>query len=154
MLGLWVLVGLITLVLNVLAGGVAAVRGYVTFGQLVTWGFRFWLVAFVIAGAWAAIATFISSCFKTPMLSLLTTFGTFFVLWLFGLGGFVARIKDMAATHVAKPMNWYEYLYPNAYDELLLSPEWGRVLTGIGILVAFVIAMTALGSMVFARRDI
>ena len=64
MLGLWAIVSLITLVLNVIAGTVAASRGYVTVGQLMTWGVRFWLVAVIISGTWAAIATFISSCFR------------------------------------------------------------------------------------------
>src|SRR5262249_27112151 len=72
-LALWGLVALITLVLNVLAGTVAAARGYVTVGQLFTWGLRFWLTSLPISAAWAAIATFISSLFRTPILALLTT---------------------------------------------------------------------------------
>jgi ABC-type transport system involved in multi-copper enzyme maturation permease subunit len=154
MIGLWVLIGLITLVVNAIADTVALARGYVTIGQLATWGVRFWLVAFVIAGAWAAIATFISSCFKTPMLALLTTFGAFFVLWLLGVGGFIERIKDMATTHVTNPMSWYEYLYPNSYDELLLSPETTRVLTALGVLIGFVVLTNAAGAALFQRRDI
>ena len=98
MLGLWAVVALVTLVLNVIAGTVAAARGYVTVGQLFTWGLRFWLVAVVIAGTWAAIATFISSCFRTPILSLLTTFLTFFVMWMVSLVGFFVRAKDMVET--------------------------------------------------------
>src|SRR5260221_674330 len=112
-----VIVALITLVLNVLAGTVAAVRGYVTVGQLFTWGLRFWLTSLPIVGAWAAIATFISSLFRTPILALLTTFGVFFVMWLFGLGGFISRINASFESGELVPMTWYEYIYPNAYDE-------------------------------------
>lgn len=154
LLGLWLLVGLITLVLNVIAGTVAAARGYVTVGQLLTWGPRFWLVAFVIAGAWAAVATFISSLFKTPILALLTTFATFFVMWLFGLGGFIVRLRDGFTTGVIKDMSWYEYLYPNAYDTLLISPHAGKVAIAHGVLLGFVVATTAVGSLLFARRDV
>jgi ABC-type transport system involved in multi-copper enzyme maturation permease subunit len=154
LLALWVLVGLVTLVTNLLAGTVALARGYVSLGELFAWGTRFWFVAFIIAGAWAAIAALISSCFRTPILALLTTFAVFFVLWLAGLGGFLSRLRDASATGVVKEMSWYEYLYPNAYDTLLLSPERTKVLTALGILVAVVGMMTAAGSALFERRDV
>jgi ABC-type transport system involved in multi-copper enzyme maturation permease subunit len=154
MLGLWSVVALMLLALNVMAGIVAAARGYVTPGQLFTWGLRFWLVAVVIAGSWAAIATFISSCFRTPMLSLLTTFLAFFVMWVVGLIGFVVRARDTVDTGVQKNMAWYEYLYPNTYDTLLLSPETTKVLTALGVLVGFVVLANAAGAALFQRRDI
>ncbi len=153
-LGLCVLVGLVTLALNLLAGTVALVRGYVTLEELVQWGARFWFVAFVIAGAWAAIATFISSCFRTPMLALLTTFATFFVSWIAGAGGFISRQRHATDPGIAPHMAWYEYFYPNAYDTLLLSPETTKVLTALGILVGCVAITLAAGSFVFERRDI
>jgi ABC-type transport system involved in multi-copper enzyme maturation permease subunit len=154
MLGLWGIVALITLVLNLIAGTVGVVRGYVTVGQLFTWGIRFWLVAVLIAGTWAAIATFISSCFKTPILSLLTTFVAFFVMWMVSLIGFFVRAKDAIETGVAKDMSWYEYLYPNAYDTMLLAPETTRVLTALGVLIGFVLLAAAAGSFLFQRRDV
>jgi ABC-type transport system involved in multi-copper enzyme maturation permease subunit len=154
LLALWTLTSLFTLVLNLLAGTVALARGYVTFGELLVWGARFWFVTLIISGAWAAIATFLSSCFGTPIVALLTTFATFFVLWLAGLGGFIERLRDATATGVLREMSWYEYLYPNAYDTLLLSPQITRVLTALGILLAFV-GLTAIGgSALFARRDL
>ena len=153
-LGLWALVALVTLVLNIIAGTVAAARGYVTVGQLATWGVRFWFVAVIIAGTWAALATFISSCFRTPILSLLTTFVVFFVMWLVNLIGLVVRAKDALETGVQKDMAWYEYLYPNSYDTLLLSPETTKVLTALGMLMAFVVIFNAAGAVLFQRRDI
>jgi len=154
LLGLWALVGLVTLALNVIAGSVALAKGYVTVGQLLGWGTRFWLVGLVIAGAWAAIGTFVSSLFKQPMLSLLTTFATFFVLWLFGLGGFIARAKATYETGITQDMSWYEYLYPNAYDTMLLSPQPSKVLLATGILLGFVAFVIAAGSLLFSKRDI
>jgi ABC-type transport system involved in multi-copper enzyme maturation permease subunit len=153
-LGLWVLVGLVMLVLNGLAGTVALARGYVTPRDLVGWGLRFWWVAFVIAGAWAATATVISSCFRSPILALLTTFGTFFVSWIVGTGGFISRLRFVSDTGIARQMAWYEYFYPNAYDTLLLSPEITRVLTALAILMAFVGVIVAAGSLLFEWRDI
>ena len=154
LLGLWTLVAIVTLTVNLLAASVALGKGYVSVRELFVWGARFWFVAFVISGAWAAIATFISACFVTPIVALLTTFAVFFALWLAGLGGFVGRLKDASATGVVKDMSWYEYLYPNAYDTLLLSSEWTRVLTALGILTASIALIAALGSALFERRDL
>jgi len=154
MLGLWATVALITLVINVVAGTVVAVRGYVTVTQLLTWGVRFWFVAALIAGTWAALAAFISSCFRTPILSLLTTFVTFFVMWMVSLIGFVARARDMLETGVQKDMAWYEYLYPNSYDTLLIQPEVTKFLTALGVLLGFVLVANAAGAALFQRRDI
>jgi ABC-type transport system involved in multi-copper enzyme maturation permease subunit len=151
LLGLWTLVGVVILVLNLLAGGVALVRGFLTLGELVGWGVRLWFVAFAISGVWAAIATFISSCFRTPMVALLTTFAAFFVLWIIGLRGFFSR---MSPAGVTQGMSWYEYFYPNAYDVLLLHPDAIRVLTALGILVAGASVIATAGSVLIERRDI
>ena len=156
-LGLWCLVSLVTFVIDLVADVVAITRGYVTFGEAVGWGLRFWLVAVVIAAAWASIATFVSASYRTPMLSLLTTFAVFFVLWLFGLGGFLARVRDTVAGGVgtmARGMSWYEYLYPNAYDTMLVSPSGEKAAIAVAILAGFSAALTAAGAVLFARRDL
>jgi ABC-type transport system involved in multi-copper enzyme maturation permease subunit len=154
LIGLWLITGVVALALNVLAGTVALARGYVTPGELMQWGVRFWFVSFVISGAWAAVATFISSCFRTPILALMTTFATFFVSWIAGAGGFISRQRQATEPTIGSHMAWYEYFYPNAYDTLLLSPDATKVLTALGILVGFVAITLAAMSFVFERRDI
>jgi ABC-type transport system involved in multi-copper enzyme maturation permease subunit len=154
LLGLWALVGLITLALSLLVDIVALAKGYVGFGDLIRWGSRFYFTALIIAGAWAAIATFISSCFRQPIVALLTTFGTFFVLWIVHIAGVAVRAKELIETGTAPDMRWYEYLYPNAYEDLLLSPEPKKVFTAVAILLAFVVAAIAGGSLLFSKRDI
>lgn len=177
LLGLWALVGLVTLVLDLIVNVVAVAKGVVTGHELLVWGPKSWLVAFLIAGAWAAIATFISSCFRQPIVALLTTFGTFFVLWVFNAVGAALRVRDMvvAATaaasdaaaaagdgtagapppHLSLPaMHWYEYLYPNNYKELLLSPDGKPMMIGLMLVLAYIIAAIAGGSFLFRRRDI
>ena len=65
---------------------------------------------------------------KTPILALLATFAAFFVSWICGAGGFIARQRQSIDGPVGLPsqhMGWYEYLYPNAYDTMLLSSETG-----------------------------
>ncbi len=51
-------------------------------------------------------------------------------------------------------MSWYEYVYPNAYDTMLLSPELPKVMTALAVLLGFVALVTTCGSLLFARRDI
>jgi hypothetical protein len=168
LLGLWALVALVILVLNLMVGIVALAKGFVTAGELIKWESRFWLVAVVIAGPWAAIATLISSFTKQPIAALLSTFGVFFLLWLPAKVGEALRSMEtinqmrqaMAAspdtppTPVVLPMHWFEYVYPNGYDHMLLSTEPTKVLTAVGALLGFVAVVTVLGSLVFARRDI
>jgi ABC-type transport system involved in multi-copper enzyme maturation permease subunit len=154
LVGLWVLVGLITLVLSVMVDAFALVRGYVGLGDIAGWGTRFFFVAFVIAGPWAAIATFISSCFKQPIGALLTTFATFFLTWIASLVGIAMHARELIETGKMGDMHWYEYLYPNAYDNLLLSPQPAKVFTALGILLGFVVVAAAGGSFLFAKRDI
>jgi ABC-type transport system involved in multi-copper enzyme maturation permease subunit len=166
LLGLWALVGLVTLVLDLIVNVVAVAKGVVTGHELLAWGPRSWLVAFLIAGAWAAIATFISSCFRQPIVALLTTFGTFFVLWVLSAVGSALRLREvlLAAAAAADtpdahppsmpPMHWYEYLYPNNYKELLLSPESKSVVVGLMLVLAFLVASVAGGSALFRKRDI
>jgi len=160
-LGLWLLVGLVTLVLNLIVGTVALVKGYVSAGDLLRWGTRFWFVAFVIAGAWAALATLISSFYKQPIAALLTTFGVFFLLWLASVVGAALRTKEAiekARESLEAPvlpgMHWYEYLYPNSFEQMLLSPDGSKVMTAVAVLLGFIVVAIAGGSFVFSRRDI
>lgn len=174
LLGLWALVALVILVLNVIVGAVAVAKGYVSAFDLLKWGTLFWLVAVVIAGAWAAIATLISSLTKQPIAALLTTFGVFFLLWLSNTVGAALRARevirqtreameqlgeagqtaDAMSPPVLPPMHWYEYLYPNGYETMLLSTEISKVLMALAVLLGFVVVVTVGGSLVFAKRDI
>jgi ABC-type transport system involved in multi-copper enzyme maturation permease subunit len=155
LLGLWALVALVTLVIQTIAGGVALVKGYVTPGQLFSWGLRFWLVAVAIAGAWAAIAVVTSSLFRTPVVALLTTMATFFVLWLFGMAGEFSRARSSLDAHVLDTsMRWYEYLYPNAYQSLLLAQDGHDVFRGAALLLGFVVCAAVGGAVLFERRDL
>jgi ABC-type transport system involved in multi-copper enzyme maturation permease subunit len=154
LLGLWAVVALVMLAIHVLADGVALARGYLTAGQVVTWGARFWLVGVLIAGAWTAIATLISASFRAPVVALMTTFAVFFGLWLCGSVAFASRTVKTLQTGIAGTTPWYEYLYPNAYDSMLLSPDTGRVLTAVVVLVGFVAVVMVGGSALFLRRDV
>jgi hypothetical protein len=92
---------------------------------------------------------------------LLTTFGVFFLLWLANLIGGALRAREAIqkaqetmAAPVLPGMRWYEYLYPNSYEQMLLSPDGTKVLTAVAVLLGFVVVVIAGGSFVFAKRDI
>ena len=91
---------------------------------------------------------------RRTVIPLQTTFVAFFVMWLGSLIGFFVRARDMVETGVQKDMAWYEYLYPNTYDTLLLAPETTKVLTALGVLIGFIVLANAAGAALFQRRDI
>jgi ABC-type transport system involved in multi-copper enzyme maturation permease subunit len=154
LLGLWAVVALVMLVIHALADAVALARGYVTVVQIASWGARFWLVGVLIAGAWMAIATFISASFRAPVSALMTTFAVFFALWLCGSIGFASRAMKTLENGVAGAPPWYEYLYPNAYDSMLLSPDGGKALTATVVLLGFVAVAFVGGAVLLRRRDV
>jgi ABC-type transport system involved in multi-copper enzyme maturation permease subunit len=154
LIGLWAVVALVMLAIHLLADGVAFAHGYVTIAQLFTWSLRFWLVGVLIAGAWAAIATFISAIFRAPVVALMTTFAVFFGLWLCGTIAFASRTMKDLTTDISSAPPWYEYLYPNAYDSMLLSPDAGKALTATVVLVGFVAIVMVGGSVLLQRRDV
>ena len=83
-LGLWGVVSTLTLLVHILIAHVDISRGgpAVTAGDTISWGLRFWIVSRPISLEWCAIAQLIASQFRSPILALLVTFGSFFVLWI------------------------------------------------------------------------
>jgi hypothetical protein len=63
-------------------------------------------------------------------------------------------VSESSETRVLRDLRWFEYVYPNAYDSMLLSPDPVKVLQGAGILLGFVALAIAVGSVVFQRRDL
>ncbi len=159
--GLWGIVSIITLTLMVISSIVVMIRGYISIGDFFSWGLRCWVVSALIVGVWTAVATFVSSRFKTPLLALLTTFGAFFCMWLPGFIGWAVRwgsamSQQSEATAAARisDVRWYEYLYPNGYDDLLLSPKPLQVAEGIGACMLYMIVFVGLASALFAKKDV
>ncbi len=159
--GLWGIVASITGVLTILSGILIMISGYIGVGAFIGWGVRFWIVSTLIAGTWTAVAIFVSSRFKTPILALLVTFGAFFAIWLTRAVGIISRLFETAHNmktdeHAERMVSsrWYEYLYPNGYDDLLLSPKPLQVAAGLGGCFAYMIIFVGLATLLFARRDV
>lgn len=141
--GLWGVVAAFTLMVHVSVWVVGVSFGIAPAGQVLRWGLRFYAITIPISGAWCGISTLVSSNFRVPILALLTTCGVFFALWMLkGVG--------MASESLAH----LRYLYPNTYDEWLLSPKPQRVLQGVAVLAGFMALSTSLGSFIFEKRDV
>jgi ABC-type transport system involved in multi-copper enzyme maturation permease subunit len=159
--GLWGIVSAITLALTLISSTCILIARYMTFGDFFAWGLRCWLISAMIVGAWAAVATFVSSRFKTPIYALLTTFGAFFCMFVPYLIGLAMRVGDVmtsgsksAAMKAMGDIRWFEYLYPNNYDDLLLSPKPSHVAEGIGACAVYMIVFVGLSSALFAKKDV
>jgi ABC-type transport system involved in multi-copper enzyme maturation permease subunit len=142
-LALWAVVGLVTLIMQVIIWAVTISRGDATASETFTWGLRFWATSLPITGAWCSVATLTSSVFRTPMLSLLTTGGVFFLL--FFVGFVLGKWGDIAYLH---------YFYPNNFDGMILSADRNQTLQGLGVCFAYIVLLTGIGSWTLVERDV
>lgn len=160
-LGLWATCAAVTFVMHLLIWIICVARGEAPFGQVVSWGVRYWLASMPILAMWCAVSTFMSSLFRVPIVALLATAALFFVWWLsyfpFWMGGhegFFAVFAGRAPPEtLAKPATIL-FAYPNFYDRFLLSPNAGQFLTGLAVCFGFTAALIAAGSALFGKRDV
>ena len=101
-----------------------------------------WVLTLPMSAAWCAIATFVSSLFKSPIIALLVTFATFFVLFMFWLIGTVAHADALA------------YVYPNFYAEFLVNPRLDRSMIGLASCLGMAALYVGAGSFLFTKRDV
>jgi ABC-type transport system involved in multi-copper enzyme maturation permease subunit len=140
--GAWLSVLLVTFGMNVIVWIATAAVGGLPIGTVLGWGVRFFAVSVPIGAAWCGIATLVGSQAKSPMLSLMFIFAAFFALWL---------LRVVAGFSQAE---WLSYLYPNIYDDFLLSPkasDVARGLLGTGLIAT--VTVTA-ATLLFERRDL
>ena len=140
--GVWATVSIMTLTMHAIIWVVTIARGEAPAATALGWGLRFWLVTLPISAAWCALATFVSSLFKTPIVSLLVTFAAFFALWLLWMIGQVSHADALM------------YAYPNYYDALLIHPRIDRAMTGLAACLGMAALYLGAGSFLFARRDV
>lgn len=140
--GVWATVSMMTFAMHALVWILTIVRGEATAASALGWGLRFWLITLPISAAWCGIATFVSSLFKTPIISLLVIFASFFGLWLLWMIGQVTHAEAM------------QYAYPNFYDALLVNPRVDRALTGLAACLGMAALYVGGGSYLFMKRDV
>ncbi len=132
----------VTLGMNVIVWGVTTAVAGLPLASVLRWGIEFFAVSVPITAAWCGIATLVGSQPRSPMLSLMFIFATFFGLWLMRI--------IAGASHSA----WVAYFYPSAYDKFLLSPnalDVGKGLLGLALIVGLT---TATATWLFQRRDV
>lgn len=140
--GVLATVSMMTFAMHALIWILCIVRGEAPAATALGWGIRFWLITIPISAAWCGIATFVSSLFKTPIISLLVMFAMFFALWLFWMIGQVAHTEAL------------QYVYPNFYDAMLISPRLDKAMTGLACCVGMAALYVGAGSFLFTKRDV
>ena len=118
-------------------------RGEASAATTIAYGAKFWLVSLPMSAVWCGISVFVSSLFRSPMLSLLLTFAAFFVIWAIYGVGLVIFHSDAVA-----------YIYPNHYDHLLLHPAPHKLATGLAACLGMAALYIAGGSFFFTKRDV
>jgi ABC-2 type transport system permease protein len=165
-LGLWAVVAAMTLAMHLFVWSVMIARADASASEIIGWGIRFWVTSLPIAGAWCAVATFVGSLFKTPIMALLVTCAVFFVLFFLGFvlpsayAGALQVTAQMDAARASAPEAASKtvvalgFLYPNSLDGWLLSPEPLHVLGGLGVSFAYGALSCLSGSLLFTRKDV
>jgi ABC-type transport system involved in multi-copper enzyme maturation permease subunit len=140
--GLWSAVLAVTLAIHVIVWGAAVGVGHQPVDRVIGWGAYLFAVVVPISAAWCGVATVVGSQFRLPMLALLSICAATFGLWFLRM---VAVFKGIDAL---------EYVYPNAYDRLLLSPRLANVALGAAGVGLIAVATTLGAALAFARRDL
>jgi ABC-type transport system involved in multi-copper enzyme maturation permease subunit len=140
-LGLWAVVALVTLFMDALVW-VVFIASMGTPGEVLKTGPLLWLVSLPIALAWSAIASLVSSMFRSPILALLVTFAVFFALWIVWFAGALSQTPAL------------QLAYPNSYKDWMIEGDAAHVVGAIAILLGAGGALTAAGALGFARRDV
>lgn len=141
-LGLWTTVSIITLTMHLAIWVLCVARGQGTAALTFGWGVRLWLVSLPMSAVWSAIATLVSSLFRTPILSLLSIIAAIvglLVVWAIGMRYDVDPLV---------------YLYPNAYVGLLVHQRADIFVKGLAGCIAMVVAYVGATTLTFSRRDV
>lgn len=112
-------------------------------GEVFTWGPALFAVAVPILGAWCAVATFMGSFAKTPMIALFLILGAFTVLFIVG---------NLPLSET--PWSYLAYCYPGSFDHLMLRSGAEPILKGLGAALAYPVLFVGLGAFLFERSEV
>lgn len=152
-LGVWAILAVMLLVLNVTVWIVMSATGSNSVGAIFAWGPRIWLFSVASCAAFVGLVCLVSSFFRTPMVSLFVGVVVFFGLWLVNKIFFFISVnwKDSGAGKFFGGVTW---ALPFRYEDLLMSHDIPRVLGGFAGYLAWGAAMVALAALVVKKRDI
>ncbi len=141
-LGLFAVTSTMTLIMHTCSWAALAAKSDLSFGVIMAWGVRLWLVTLPVSAAWCGLVTFLSALFRTPILALLLACLAWMAL---GLTYFVGKISER---------DWLTWFYPNGFDRLLLSPSPDKLLGGVAAALGFAALFVAAGVVLFQQRDV
>lgn len=152
-LGVWAVLAVMLLVLNVTVWIVMMATGSNDAGAILSWGPRIWLFSVASCAAFVGLIALVSSFFRTPMVSLFVGVVVFFSLWLTNkiLSFIGTRFADSGAGKVCGGITWG---LPFRYEDLLMSHDVPKMLGGVAAYLVWGAAMVALAALVVKRRDI
>jgi hypothetical protein len=128
--------------MNLVVWTAIAVVGHQPVDRVVRGGAALFAVVVPVSAAWCGIATLVGSQFRVPILALLSICAATFGLWVVRVVAGFSRVDGLA------------YVYPNAYDRLILSPHASEVALGVGGPLLIAVAATAVAALAFERRDL
>lgn len=152
-LGVWAVIAVMLLVLNVTVWIVMAATGSNEASAILSWGPRVWLFSVASCAAFVGLIALVSSFFRTPMVAMFVGVLVFFGLWLTNkIFSFIStNWKDSGAGKVFGGITW---ALPFRYEDLLLSHDVPKVLGGFAGYLVWGVVMVALAAFVVQKRDI
>jgi ABC-type transport system involved in multi-copper enzyme maturation permease subunit len=142
-LGIWGVVAVMIMVLHVTVWVIAAAKGQLAIGPMLSWGGRFYLFCVIASAAFVGYGSLISSLVRTPIVALFVGVGGSFAMGLLYVVPYLFPALE--------PMTW---AHPVRYENLLVSPDPARVLGGMALLVGWGAICVAASTLVVRRRDI
>jgi ABC-type transport system involved in multi-copper enzyme maturation permease subunit len=141
--GIWGVVAIMVLALHVTVWIIAAARGQLAIGPMLSWGGRFWLFCVVASAAFVGYGSLVSSLVRTPIVALFV-----------GIGGSIAMAFLYLLSYLFPKLEPITWLHPVRYESFLVSPDPVHVLGGMALLVGWGAMCVAAASVVVNRRDI
>ncbi len=143
-LGVWGVVAVMTLVLDVTVCTVMLIKSDYPADLVLSWGSRIWVFTVAAGAAYVGLVTLVSSLFRTPIVALFVGMALMFAVlltgWIFG---------HFEATETVA------WAFPSAYEsKLLVSANPLHVLGGVAALIGWGAAMVAGAAGIVSRRDI
>ena len=142
-LGVWAVIALMVLVLHTVVWIALITQGLAKSTDVLSWGGRLWLFSALYAAAYVGLTMLISSLFRTPVLALFVGFGaTLFV-------GLVRLLLE-----ISEKTKWATWAFPGSYDQLLVSPNVIRVLSGGALLMVWGALCTTAAVEIVGHKDL
>lgn len=141
-LGLFTTVAALHLAISSIVWVVSAVMGTDNIGSILRWGVQLWILSLPITAAWTGLASGIGSFFRTPMVALLTIFGTYIVV---GIVAIIGAVRDI---------EFLTFFWPNSLDDKFLLADTKHV--GVGLFACALYAALPLvtGAFALSKRDV